>query len=73
MEGIDGIQWHNWFDNEVEGACLGLRKYLDTTYNGEAKPAWYVYQKAGTEQENEYFEQFLPVIGISDWDIIENF
>ena len=32
-----------------------------------------VYQKAGTEQENEYFEQFLPVIGISDWDIIENF
>ncbi len=73
LEGIDGIQWHNWFDNEVEGACLGLRKSLDTTYNGEAKPAWYVYQKAGTEQENEYFEQFLPVIGISDWDIIENF
>lgn len=34
LEGIDGIQWHNWFDNQVEGACLGLRKYLDETYKG---------------------------------------
>lgn len=73
LEGIDGIQWHNWFDNQVEGACLGLRKSLDATYNGEAKPAWHVYQKAGTSEEGEYFEQFLPVIGISDWNIIENF
>lgn len=73
LEGIDGIQWHNWFDNQVEGACLGLRKYLDETYIGEAKPVWYVYQKAGTDEEDEYFEQFLPVIGISDWNIIEHF
>ncbi len=73
LEGIDGIQWHNWFDNQVEGACLGLRKYLDETYKGEAKPVWYVYQKAGTDEEDEYFEQFLPVIGISDWNIIEHF
>ena len=72
LEGIDAWQWHNWFDNQVEGACLGLRKYLDESYNGEAKPAWYVYQKAGTSEEDEYFEQFLPVIGISDWNIIEH-
>lgn len=72
LEGIDGIQWHNWFDHPDEGACLGLRKYLNETYNGEAKPAWYVYQQAGTSMEDEYFEQFLPVIGISDWNIIEN-
>lgn len=73
LEGIDGIQWHNWFDNEGDGACLGLRKYLNAFYNGEAKPVWHVYQKAGTDEEDEYFEQFLPVIGISDWNIIENF
>lgn len=73
LEGIDGIQWHNWFDHPGDGACLGLRKYLDETYNGEAKPVWSVYQKAGTHEEDEYFEQFLPVIGISNWNIIEQF
>lgn len=73
LEGIDGFQWHNWFDHPGDGACFGLRKYLDETYNGEAKPVWSVYQKAGTHEEDEYFEQFLPVIGISNWNIIEQF
>ena len=73
LEGIDGLQWHNWFDHPGDGACLGLRKYLDESYNGEPKPAWYVYQKANTHEEDEFFEQFLPIIGISDWNIIENF
>lgn len=73
LEGIDGIQWHNWFDHPGDGACLGLRKYLDESYKGEAKPVWEVYQKAGTNEEDEYFEQFLPLIGIPDWNIIENF
>ena len=73
LEGIDAWQWHNWFDYPGDGACLGLRKYLDESYNGEPKPAWYVYQKANTHEEDEFFEQFLPIIGISDWNIIENF
>lgn len=73
LEGIDGFQWHNWFDNPGDGACFGLRKYLNETYNGEVKPVWSVYQKAGTYEEDEYFEQFLPVIGISNWNIIEQF
>lgn len=73
LEGIDAWQWHNWFDHPGDGACLGLRKYLDESYNGEPKPAWYVYQKANTHEEDEFFEQFLPIIGISDWNIIENF
>jgi hypothetical protein len=34
---------------------------------------WEVYRKAGTNEEDEYFEQFLPLIGIPDWNIIENF
>ena len=25
------------------------------------------------DEEDEYFEQFLPLIGIPDWNIIENF
>jgi hypothetical protein len=50
-----------------------LRKYLDESYRGEAKPVWEVYRKAGTNEEDEYFEQFLPLIGIPDWNIIENF
>ena len=73
LEGIDAWQWHNWFDHPGDGACLGLRKYLDESYNGEPKPAWYVYQKANTHEEDEFFEQFLPIIGISDWNIIEKF
>ena len=73
LEGIDGLQWHNWFDHPGDGACFGLRKYLDESYKGEAKPVWEVYQKAGTNEEDEYFEQFLPLIGIPDWNIIENF
>lgn len=73
LEGIDGIQWHNWFDNEVEGANLGLRKSLDSSHHGEAKPVWHVYQKANTDEEDEYFEQFLPIIGISDWNVVEDF
>ena len=73
LEGIDGLQWHNWFDHPGDGACFGLRKYLDESYRGEAKPVWEVYRKAGTNEEDEYFEQFLPLIGIPDWNIIENF
>lgn len=73
LEGIDGLQWHAWFDHPDEGACLGLRKFMNSTHNGEAKPVWHVYKNAGTENEDEYFEQFLPVIGISDWNIVEDF
>lgn len=31
LEGIDGLQWHNWFDNEGDGGgiLLGLRKFID--------------------------------------------
>ncbi len=73
LEGIDGIQWHNWFDHPDEGgAHLGLRKFLEAN-QGEAKPVWTVFEMAGTSEENEYFNQFLPVIGITDWNIIQNF
>jgi hypothetical protein len=68
LEGINGIQWHSWFDHLGDGARLGLRKYNDEEYQGEAKPIWMTYQKAGTDTENEYFEQYLQRIGIDSWE-----
>lgn len=68
LEGINGIQWHSWFDHLGDGARLGLRKYNDAEYQGEAKPVWMTYQKAGTDAENEYFEQYLQRIGIDSWE-----
>ena len=71
LEGIDGWQWHNWFDNTGDGAgaMLGLRKYREDN-DGEAKPAWYVFQAAGTEDEGEEFAQWLEYLGLSGWDEI---
>ena len=73
LDGIDGIQWHNWFDNvgDGSGALLGLRKYNDNEYKGEAKPVWYLYQASGTGNEDQAFNPYLSIIGIDDWDIIQ--
>lgn len=68
LEGINGIQWHSWFDHLGDGAKLGLRKYTAAPDNGEIKPVWTTYQKAGTNEENAYFEQYLSRIGIGSWD-----
>ena len=73
LDGIDGIQWHNWFDNvgDGSGALLGLRKYNDSEHGGEAKPVWYLYQVSGTGNEDRAFSPYLEVIGIPDWNIIQ--
>lgn len=68
LDGIDGIQWHSWFDHLGDGACLGLRKYTEAPHNGEAKPVWTTYQKADTDEEDDYFEQYLSRIGIDSWE-----
>lgn len=71
LEGIDGLQWHNWFDNEGDGAgaMLGLRKFIDS-HNGEPKPVWELYRQAGTAAEDEAFSESLEVIGIPDWNSV---
>lgn len=73
LEGIDGIQWHNWIDNrQEEGLRIGLRKFPDEPDDPYgAKPVWYLYRAAGTAQEEEAFEPYLAVIGLSDWDIVQ--
>lgn len=73
LEGIDGIQWHNWIDNrQEEGLRIGLRKFPDEPDDPYgSKPVWYLYRAAGTAQEEEAFEPYLAVIGLSDWDIVQ--
>ena len=68
LDGINGIQWHSWFDHLGDGACLGLRKQADAPHNGEAKTVWISYQKAETDEEDDYFEQYLSRIGIDSWE-----
>lgn len=67
LPGIDGIQWHNWFDHRNEGTLrIGLRRYP-----GGKKPIWETYRDAGTDREEESFAPFLSVIGIPDWNILQ--
>ena len=74
LPGIDAMQWHSWKDNNTEasqGLRLGLRTLADQGYEANAcKPVWYVWQAAGTENEDTVFAPYLPVIGISSWDEI---
>ncbi|MDR1154159.1 MAG: DUF5722 domain-containing protein [Bacteroidales bacterium] len=71
LDGIDAMQWHNWADNEAEfGLRIGLRKF--GSQDLERKEVWYAYKAAGTADESNVFQKYLPVIGISDWNIIRN-
>ncbi len=69
LDGIDAIQWHNWIDNRNEfGLRIGLRRFPDDESEpGGEKPVWYVYQAAGTEQEEAVFDEYKSVIGVRDW------
>jgi hypothetical protein len=69
LDGIDAFQWHNWIDGRGEfGLRIGLRKFPDDENEpGGKKPVWYVYQAAGTEREDQVFDPYKSVIGISDW------
>lgn len=71
LEGIEGLQWHNWYDSKDEGAKLGLRKYDDETDLGEPKPVWHAYKVAGEAGQDDYFasQDFAGTVG-SDWGVI---
>lgn len=72
LDGIDGIQWHNWIDNRVEyGLRIGLRKFPDDEMDpGGTKPVWHAYKAAGTDDEDAVFEPYKAVIGINNWEEI---
>jgi hypothetical protein len=73
LDGIDGFQWHNWYDLKNEGGLrLGLRKFPDDEKEpGARKPVWYVYQAAGRSNEDEVFEQYKELIGIESWEEVK--
>ena len=65
-------QWHRWVDNTtLYDLYLGLRQE-----DGTRKPIWYVYQAAGTENQDEVFKYYLDVINktsvekYTSWDDI---
>lgn len=72
LEGIAGIQWHNWFDVMAEDAQLGLRKYSESDDPSGPKPVYYTYKNAGTSDEESFFtkEGYLQTMGFSSWDEI---
>ena len=74
LDGIDGFQWHNWFDNRGEGGLrIGLRRFPDDTNDpGGIKPVWRVYQAADTDREDAVFDPYKEVIGIESWDAIRH-
>lgn len=57
---------------ETELASDCVNTWMNLT-EGKPNLCGKFYRKAGTNEEDEYFEQFLPLIGIPDWNIIENF
>lgn len=75
VEALSGIQtliWHASTDNETEGN-LNLGLHYRENHPGNPwgrKPAWYVFQAFGTEREREVLDQYLPIIGVSDWNNI---
>ena len=71
-DGIDAYQMHGWFDQRVEGGLrIGVRRFVDDeTEPAGRKPAWFIFQAWGTEQEEIMFEFAKPIIGINTWEEI---
>lgn len=73
LPSIENIQLHRWVDNPNEGGLsFGLWTNGGNGDNdfGTKKPAWFVWQSAGTEQESTVFEPYLQTIGIDSWSEI---
>lgn len=69
-DGIDAYQMHGWFDQRAEGGLrIGVRRFPDDeTDPAGRKPAWFVFQAFGTDQEEKEFEFAKKIIGIDNWD-----
>ena len=69
LQAIEAFQYHNWIDNRHEGGLrIGLRKFPDDEFKGEAKPVWSVYQQLDTPEEDAACAFALDVVGIKSWD-----
>ncbi len=75
LPAIENIQYHRWVDNANLDLSFGLWTRLEGTFDGfdEKKESWYVWEAAGTANEDSFFEPYKAVIGINDWsDIYES-
>jgi hypothetical protein len=73
LDAIDAFLYYGWADFIGDGnnVRLGLRRYGgDETEPHGRKPAWYVWEAAGTDHEDAVFEQYKSIIGISNWSEI---
>lgn len=68
LDAIESYVHHQWMDHPQEGGLnLGLRRHSKSTDPEESKkPAWEIWRKLGTPQEDEAFEFAKPIIGIKD-------
>ena len=69
LSAIEAMQYHNWIDNRAEGGLrIGLRKFPDERSDPMGrKPAWFLYRKLGTPEEDKASAFALPLIGIKAW------
>jgi hypothetical protein len=75
LPSIENIQLHRWVDNAGEaGLEFGLWTVLEGTNDGfdQKKEGWFVWNAAGTPNEESVFEPYKSVIGISNWNEINN-
>ncbi len=69
LNAIEAFQYHNWIDNRDEGGLrIGLRKFPDDEFKGEAKPVWHVFEKLDTPEEDAACAFALEVVGVKRWD-----
>jgi len=73
LSSLEAFDYHLETDNMKEN---GLKLGLWTVKAGtvatadQKKPAWFIYQKAGTPTEDSAFAFALPIIGIRSWSQI---
>ncbi|NJC26442.1 DUF5722 domain-containing protein [Neolewinella antarctica] len=74
LPSIENIQLHRWVDFPTEGGILfGLWTTKPGTRGDfeEKKVGWFVWDAAGTPQEEAVFAPYLDTVGISDWSEIQ--
>lgn len=74
LPAIENIQLHRWVDNPNEaGLEFGLWTVQPGTVDGfnEKKEGWFVWQAAGTADEDAILDPYKGTIGISDWSEIQ--
>ena len=75
LPAIENIQYHRWVDFPTEGGILfGLWGNAAGTGSGNfgyKKEGWYVWEAAGTVEQEQIFDPYKSIIGINDWSEVQ--